>query len=205
MRLIRQIQELNYEYIILDLGAGTSFTALDFFLTADTGILNVLPEPTSIENVYRFIKSVFFRSFKKIARAPEVREIIKIAMDEKNERGIRTPHDLIEHVETLDKTAGQRLKDAVNAFSPKLIVNQVRSKDDIALGFSMRSSCSKYFGIKIHYTGYIEYDDAVWKATKKRRPLFLEYPSCSASRSIEKILSNLLKKEEINFDLVLRP
>lgn len=205
MRFIRQIQELDFEYIILDLGAGTAFTNLDFFLTADTGILSVVPEPTSIENVYRFIKSAFYRRFKKIAREPEIKKIITAAMDEKNERGIRTPHDLIDQVAAMDQKAGQRLRDAVCAFAPKLIVNMVRSKDDMTLGFSMRSSCHKYFGIKVDYVGYIDYDDHVWQATKKRRPLILEYPYSSSARCLERTISNLIKKEELNFDLVLRP
>ncbi len=205
MRLIRQIHELDFEYIILDLGAGTAFTNLDFFLAADTGILSVMPEPTSIENVYRFIKSTFYRRFKKIARDPEVKEIITMAMYEKNERGIRTPHDLIDHIAAIDEKVGQKLKDAVYTFVPRLIVNHVRCKDDITLGFSMRSSCAKYFGIRLVYAGYIEFDDHVWQATKKKRPLLLEFPYSSAARCMERTAANLIKNEELNFDLVIKP
>ncbi|MFQ5780104.1 MAG: AAA family ATPase [Nitrospiria bacterium] len=204
MRFIRRIHDLNFEIIILDLGAGTSFTNLDFFLSADTGVLCVLPEPTSIENAYRFIKSTFYRRFKKVARDPEVKEVITMAMDQKNEHGIRTPHDLIDHVASINDKTGKVLKETVYAFSPKLIVNQVRSKDDITLGFSMRSSCLKYFGIKVDYVGYIEYDDAVWRSTKKKRPLLLEFPASCAARCVERAVSNLLEQEELKFDLILR-
>ena len=57
VKLQRAIQSLDVEYIILDLGAGTTFNTLDFFLMADKGIVVVVPEPTSIENAYRFIKA----------------------------------------------------------------------------------------------------------------------------------------------------
>lgn len=203
-RLIRQIQELDFEYIILDLGAGTSFTILDFFLISDHGILTVLPEPTSIENVYRFIKSAFYRRFKKVVKDPQIREIITLAMDQKNERGIRTPHDLIQQVGLINSVVGGRLREAMSSFTPKLIVNQVREKDDIALGFSMRSSCSKYFGIQVEYLGYIEYDDYVWQATKKKRALLLEYPYSGSARCLEKVTHNLLKQEQLGFDLMIR-
>ncbi len=197
MRLIRQIHELDFEYILLDLGAGTSFTSLDFFLIAQIGILIVLPEPTSIENVYRFIKSAFYRRFKKSATDPDVRAVVNLAMDEKNERGIRTPYDLIEQVGQLDAAAGEKLKEAVGAFSPKIIVNQVRSKDDVTLGFSMRSACAKYYGIKVDYVGHIAHDDHVWQAMKKRRPLLLEYPYSRSSEDLRRTLSRLTKKEEL--------
>jgi len=203
-RLIRQIQDLPFEYIILDLGAGTGFTFLDFFLAADTGILSVLPEPTSIENTYRFIKSAFYRRFKKMARDPAVKAFIAAAMNEKNELGIRTPHDLIDHVASLDNKMGQKMKESVLAFSPKVIVNHVRSRDDMTLGFSMRSACSKYFGIKVHYVGYIEYDDYVWMATKKKVPLILERPYSSAARCLDRVVSNLMNKDELKLDAILR-
>ncbi|MCI0527868.1 MAG: AAA family ATPase [Nitrospira sp.] len=204
LRLIRQIQELDFEYIILDLGAGTSFTILDFFLISDHGILTVLPEPTSIENVYRFIKSAFYRRFKKVVKDPQIREIITRAMDQKNELGIRTPHDLIQQVGLINPMVGGRLQEAMSSFTPKLIVNQVRTKDDIALGFSMRSSCSKYFGIQVEYLGYIEYDDYVWQATKKKRALLLEYPYSGSARCLEKVTHNLLTQEQLTFDLLIR-
>ena len=68
-RLLRHLETLDADYILLDLGAGTSFNILDFFLFADHGILVVLPEPTAIENAYRFIKSAFYRRFKKVVTA----------------------------------------------------------------------------------------------------------------------------------------
>jgi flagellar biosynthesis protein FlhG len=111
---------------------------------------------------------------------------------------------LIDYIDSLDVKIGKRLKETIYSFSPKLIVNQVRSKDDITLGFSMRSSCLKYFGIKVDYVGSIEYDDHVWRATKKKRPLLLEYPSSLAARSVERSVTNLIDKKELNFDLILR-
>ena len=204
MRLIRQIQDLDVEYIILDLGAGTAFNSLDFFLAADRGILTVIPEPTSIENVYRFIKSAFYRRFKRAVRHPEMKALVSCAMDQKNERGIRTPHDLITGVEAIDAEVGGRLRKTMAQFSPKLVVNQVRSQDDAALGFSMRSSCSKYFGIQVEYLGFVEYDDCVWRAMKRKRPPLMEYPDAPSSRGAGTVLANLLKGEQIAFDLCVR-
>jgi flagellar biosynthesis protein FlhG len=203
-RFIKQIHDLPFEYIILDLGAGTGFTLLDFFLSADTGILSVLPEPTSIENAYRFIKSAFYRRFKKMAKKPEVKALITLAMHEKNELGIRTPHDLLDHIASIDDEMGHRMKEAVLTFSPKIIVNQVRSRDDMTLGFSMRSACAKYFGIKVDYLGYIEYDDYVWMATKKKVPLILERPYASSARCLNGIVANLINKDELTLDSILK-
>jgi len=204
MRLIRQVSELDVDYILLDLGAGTAFNGLDFFLAADRGILTVIPEPTSIENVYRFIKSAFYRRFKRAVRHPDIKALVSLAMDQKNEYGIRTPHDLIARVEAIDPEVGGKLRKTMGQFSPKLVVNQVRSQDDATLGLSMRSSCSKYFGIQVEYLGYVEYDDCVWRAMKRKRPPVMEYPDACSSRGASTVLTNLLKGEQIAFDLCVR-
>ncbi|MEK7285850.1 MAG: P-loop NTPase [Nitrospirota bacterium] len=203
-RLIRQLHQLPFEHIILDLGAGTGFTLLDFFLSADTGILSVLPEPTSIENAYRFIKSAFYRRFKTMTKNKEMKALITSAMNDKNEYGIRTPHDLMDHIASVDEEMGKKMKESVLSFSPRIIVNQVRSRDDMTLGFSMRSACAKYFGIKVDYVGYIEYDDYVWMATKKRTPLILERPYAPAVRCLNQVVSNLISRDELKLDAILR-
>ncbi|MEK7702980.1 MAG: P-loop NTPase [Nitrospirota bacterium] len=203
-RLIRHLQNLPFEYVILDLGAGTGFALLDFFLSADTGILSVLPEPTSIENAYRFIKSAFYRRFKTMAKNPQIKALITSAMNEKNEHGIHTPHDLMDHIVAMDDEVGRKMKESVLSFSPRVIVNQARSRDDMTLGFSMRSACAKYFGIKVDYVGYIEYDDYVWMATKKRTPLILERPYAPAVRCLNQVVSNLIGRDELKLDAILR-
>jgi flagellar biosynthesis protein FlhG len=48
-KLLRSIQHLEGDYLLVDLGGGNAISVLDFFLMSDGGILVVTPEPTSIE------------------------------------------------------------------------------------------------------------------------------------------------------------
>src|SRR5205823_14828077 len=43
-KLLRHIRSLDVDCVVVDLGAGTGFNVLDFFLIADTGIVVLLPE-----------------------------------------------------------------------------------------------------------------------------------------------------------------
>ncbi len=65
MRLITHLQRLPCDHLIIDLGAGTSYNILDFFILSNSGILVTLPEPSSVENLYRFLRSVILRIIKK--------------------------------------------------------------------------------------------------------------------------------------------
>lgn len=200
IRLLRQLISLDTEYILLDLGAGTAFNTLDFFLIANDGIIIVTPEPTSIENAYRFIKSVFFRRLKRMINDASIRDIIVNAMDRKNELGIRTPVELLNYVESIDNEIGQRFKNEVLKLRPKLIINSVRTKGDINIGFSIKSTCLKYFGINISYVGHVEYDECVWQSVRRRRPLLLEYPNSRPAKCIERIAKNIIMNKEIEED-----
>ena len=48
--LVRQIRGLDVDDVVLDLGAGSAYNVLDFFLLARRGLVVVTPEPTAIEN-----------------------------------------------------------------------------------------------------------------------------------------------------------
>jgi flagellar biosynthesis protein FlhG len=191
-RLILALRTLKTPFVILDLGAGTSENTLDFFLMADQKIVAVTPEPTSIENAYRFVKSSFYRKLRKAESELGIQALIEAAMDSRNEHGIRSPADLVRHISQIDAGAGERFSRAISDFEIHLLLNQVRTRQDIDLGYSMKSVCKKYFGIEANYLGYIDHDNAVWQSLRKRRPLAVEYPYSSVVGQFLNITKSLI-------------
>jgi flagellar biosynthesis protein FlhG len=55
-RLIRHLKDLPADIVVVDIGAGTGYHALDFFLMADCHVTVATPDPTSVLDLYRFIK-----------------------------------------------------------------------------------------------------------------------------------------------------
>lgn len=198
-KLLRSIQNLKGDYILVDLGGGNSLSVLDFFLMSDGGILVVTPEPTSIENTYRFLKSAFYRRLKQSASSHPVKALIDGAMDGKNEMGIKNPYDLIEAVRRINEEDAKRMVEEVEIFHPNLILNQVRSKKDIEIGFSIRSACRKYFGLHLHYLGYVVYDQDVSHSIRRRRPLVLENARSRAAQCVTEIASKLANSPQLFF------
>lgn len=193
-RLIQRLHSMDVDYIVLDLGAGTSNNTLDFFLAADTGIITLLPEPTSIENAYRFIKSAYYRRLRMSSRLSSIHGLIDAAMDSKNQRNIKSPSDLYREVNKLSPEMGLKLKEEIERFKPKLVINQARTQTDIDIGFSIKTVCKKYFGIDMEYAGYLDYDSAVWQSVRRKRPLILEFPNSRLVSNIDRIVQHLLKR-----------
>ena len=59
VRLMRELRQLPTDYVVVDLGAGTHSSVLDYVLTGDDGVLVLQPEPTSVENAYSFLRAAF--------------------------------------------------------------------------------------------------------------------------------------------------
>lgn len=191
-KLLSKISSIDADFVLFDLGAGTTNNTLDFFISSDLGILTVLPEPTSIENTYRFIKSVYHRRLNMIEELMEFRPIIDKALNSKISDSHESPISLISKIYTLNKEVGQKLSDEISRFRPLLIMNQVRNQNDIDIGHSMKSICKKYFGIDLEYIGHLDYDPAVWQSVKKRRPLLMEYPNSKLAINFDRIIQKLL-------------
>ena len=191
-KILSKLHKIDADFIIFDLGAGTTFNTLDFFISADKGILVTLPEPTSIENTYRFIKSIYHRKLNQVEELLGIRPLINQAMNAKLAGGNNTPAELVKKVIAIDPEKGKLLQDEISKLTPKLIINQVRTQADIDVGFSMKSISKRYFGIEMDYTGYLDYDSTVWQSVKKRRPLLLEFPSCKLVNNFDRIVHRLI-------------
>ena len=56
--MIREFQRVDADFLILDLGAGTHLSILDFFLLSPHGIIVTAPTVTATLNGYLFLKNV---------------------------------------------------------------------------------------------------------------------------------------------------
>ena len=191
-QLLRAVRRLPADLVIFDLAAGTDRSTIDFFLEADDGFVVTTPEPTAIENAYSFLRAAFYRRLASALNESNVRELIRVAMDQRNERGIRTPGDLLLAIEQIDRGEAERFRRVLESFRPHLVVNLVRDTEEVKMGFSITSVCKKYFGIDIDYAGYICFDDNVWRSVKDRRPLVLAYPTSDGALYVRRIVKKLL-------------
>jgi flagellar biosynthesis protein FlhG len=192
VRLMRELRELDADFVFLDLGAGTHAAVMDYFMIGDDGLIVITPEPTSVENAYGFVRAAFYRRLRLAMASHDMRKIVTIAMDQRNERGIRTPLELLREIERLDPAEGKRFVETMRAFRPRLIINDVRTAEDIKLGFSIRSVCRKFFGIEAEYLGYVNHDESARHSVRARRPLIDVYPRSDAAIYISRIARKLL-------------
>ncbi|MCG7851474.1 MAG: P-loop NTPase, partial [Methanosarcinaceae archaeon] len=77
LKLLKAIQQIDADYVILDLGGDTSYNMLDFFLASDCGIVLTTRDPASYLDAYNFIKVSLFRKLNLLLGSNSGNEISK--------------------------------------------------------------------------------------------------------------------------------
>ena len=197
LKLFRHIMKLNKHYVIIDLGGGSHNNTIDTFLMADKKIVILEPEITSVENMYHFVKNALFRKLRMSLREYGFKEIVEQMWERREEYNIKSLRELMDCIRDNFSYVGDIIDKELSDFKLYLILNKIRSSDDILIGSSMKSIFMKYLGINTKFVGFVEYDDSVWRSIRERRPFMLNYSLSRSAKEVEVFTENLLKGKEI--------
>jgi flagellar biosynthesis protein FlhG len=188
--IAEQLRQLPADWVVVDLGPGLASPTLELFLEADIGLLVAVPDPTSIELMHRFVKAAFLKHLER-------RGLAHLALAEPS-AGHRyeggTPSALEIYLTSVEANAPEvsELREAILGFAPHLVINSARSKSDMELGRAVASVARRRLGAPMQYLGHLEYDEAVWASTRRRRPLLIEHPETRIAKCFERVARGLL-------------
>lgn len=192
LKVLRAIKKLSYDFVLLDMGAGTSFNTIDFFMVSDFGVFVTTPEPTSIENIYRLIRAVYFRKIRKMLPQRDFKKLVKTALTRYEDSSIDYLLALVLLMKEQYPQKGIALERSVRNMSFHLVINQLRKKDNPRLGMLMCKIVNKYLGIKMEFSGNISYDDRICDAVCEKDSFIYRYPYTQASLDIRNFCNNIL-------------
>jgi flagellar biosynthesis protein FlhG len=190
------------DILILDLGAGTHQSILDFFLLSTRGIVVSAPAVTAVLNAYVFLKNSVFRLmysvFKKGTPANAYMEQLRKDISGKNRRYIPL---LLKEIEKIDPVSCERLRANMEHFHPRLIMNLIDDPKDADVAMKIRRSCEEYLGLGIEHLGVIYRDNIQNTALASRLPIVSYKPQSVLSQAIYRIADKILQSEDDAFDL----
>jgi len=190
LKLINQLREIDADFVLLDLGAGSSYTVIDFFLASDEGIVVTVPDPMAVQECFNFIKICVLRKLRLTFR--DHAEVLKLLeQHEFAQPGLlRSPmQGLLGEVQKLDAAAATTFESVLQGFRPRLLMNMVYEREEVREAFAIKTAAADLLSIDIDFLGYIEYDDTVRESVKRLRPFILDNPRSKASRSLVQIIA----------------
>jgi flagellar biosynthesis protein FlhG len=192
MKIFRAISNLSYDFTLLDLGAGTSFNTIDFFLISDSGIFVLTPEPTAIENMYRLIRAVYARKIRQLLKTYHFRNLVGETESRNKGAMVNNPEYLLSVIQELAPEKGQIVEQALRAFQFKLVLNQLRKQDNPKLGALICRIIEKHLGLPLQFIGNISYDDLVHDAVCQKVPFLEKYLHTQTAVDLEKFCKHIL-------------
>jgi len=187
-KIINAINGLPFNFVLLDLGAGTHFNTLDFFLTSTDVVLVFTQEPTSIESGIRFIETVYYRILKHLFKQEGIEALIKTT------NGNQAPA-LSQLIPLLIKTSadkGRDLLERLGDMSFKLIVNQARNQNGYQLGEALAKLCQRHFYSRFELIGTLDYDEKILDAIISKQLFVRKFPHTRTAYDLSKTMQNLI-------------
>ena len=185
-RLIRHLQKLDTDIILVDVGAGTSYHTLDFFLLADYFLAVATPDPTSVLDLYRFIKLAAIRKVLAafLARDPIAETLLS--------QDFHSVTEVLEAVGRTSESGVQLAQQALQGFQPALILNRMTPKSRINT-LHLQHLLKQYVEADLSVLGNIPEDPHVQQSILKYLPVVELSPKAPAAMAFDQVTENLLK------------
>lgn len=193
VKIIKALSQINSEFIIMDLGAGSSFNVIDFFTITKSGMIVTMHEPTAILNAYEFLKNVLFRIYaREFKNEPHVLSLInKFKTSEESFAGGHM-EALISATEKLEPSSGALMRRIHSEFQPALVVNMTRENvHDFTK--SLKEICRGYLNINIKCLEGIPDNPDVKNCCVRMKPYLLAFPESSISVKLRAIAEACIK------------
>jgi len=178
LRLVQHLRKLDCEYLILDLGSGSTFNTLDFFGMTRLGLLVATPEHTSIMNMLTFLKLLAFRVIERTVPKNKsvenkLRELYKLSVRE----GLLTVSNLLNEISVIDKEYAEKAKQNWFLYRPRIVFNKCQSPGDLELIKDLQNTLEENLMLHVDFFGCLHSDSAVPKSFIERKPLIESSPS----------------------------
>ena len=192
IRLIQQIEELPADFVLLDLGAGTSFNTLDLFNFSPGKIAIFTSQVTSLQNAYGFIKSALYRKLSRdLSKDEEVVNFLYQMGTKDTDMELHSIHDLLNRLSSVPDRKAQ-LMEALHEFRLFLLVNMVKTNQDLKSAEIILTVCRDFLSIEPQVLGHLAFDTAVEAAVNQMTPFPIFQKKGKAAASLQHIATELL-------------
>ena len=192
--IMKELQELDADYIILDLGAGSSFNTIDFFLISNSGLIITTPHASSILNAYSFTKNLTIRflhkAFKRNRKMDSyLKKNIKRMLPGTN----LTLAHLLEEVGMDEPETMEKARAYLEVLQPKLVLNMMEEQEDFQMAENLGQLIAKDLLVNIECLGTVLYDKMIDDSLHNRTPFLMEHQESLSAQQIFRLSQKIVQ------------
>jgi len=191
-KLLRGLKSLEADYIVLDLGSGSTFNTLDFFSLGATGVVVTTPDYPSILKMLTFLKNFLLRRIdEELGGNHYARQFLKGLYDQPMESQISSMSTLYQRLDDEDPNAAEIVGRICNGFRPRIVFNMGSTLDDLSFSRQIDESLGAVLGIEADYFGFLMWDPAIRESIRARVPFLPNYPESPAAGELRRIAQRI--------------
>lgn len=193
LKILNYLKRSHYKYVILDLGAGTSYNMIDFFNFSEKKILVMTSEPTSIENSYGFLKVSIYRKVEKFLSGDNRFESVckKLRSRSMNYQKVE---DILSDIGQINKDVKEKVESLLSCYKVGIVLNMLKFKKELNIFYGFENVSKKYLGITIEKIGFIPYDIGVSESLKRLLPYYNNLEDISLREFFDDVREHIFEK-----------
>ena len=195
IRVLNQIESLPADFVLLDLGAGTSYNTLDFFNYSAGKIALFTNQATSLQNVYGFLKNSLFRKIsREFSKDEYIMWLLYQSGSKSAEMRVESIGDLLSYVERKKEEKHEELRQLLREFQVLLVVNMIKTDRDFQAAQIIQHVSHRFLELAPQVLGYLHYDQAIEQAVNQMVPFPLNVDKSRAAEELMEFAQVIVEK-----------
>lgn len=194
--IVSNTAKIDADYVLLDLGSGSHYNTLDFFLMSNSGIIVTTPQAPAILNAYGFMKNAVFRLLQQTFSSHKgVARLLADVGKERQPNSTPSIAQIIEAIGKISKKAARTAREEVGKLQPVIIVNMCDKPEDMEIVQSLRTLIEERLHITPVCLGFLYYDHIVREAISETVPLALVGRDSLILKEVDRIAQKIIHSE----------
>ncbi|MBB6479042.1 AAA family ATPase [Spirochaeta isovalerica] len=200
-KIIKSIRELTADYILLDIGSGSSYNVIDFFLISPENIIVTIPETTALLNAYSFLKNALYRLiYLALPPHSEERDYFNEFSRESIEKGENNLSNLVKVIGSFSEELSGRISHSLTQFSPHVIFNMSLNDDEKFITDKLIKITDKNLGKKIRTAGQIPWVNEMRRSSIIMKPYLQLYENSVYENAMNHLVSYIEENFKFRFN-----
>jgi flagellar biosynthesis protein FlhG len=169
--LLRKLRALKADIVVVDVGAGVGYHALDFFDLGSRKLIVTTPEVTAVHDAYAFLKSAVLRLLHEHAESDIEAALLEPATMSTSAENVTS---ILARLRETRPELAEKVFSEIERFGARMVVNQVFKGDNTNVFQAVAQTMHNYLGVTVPVLGFIPASATVHTSVKSRRPLALD-------------------------------
>lgn len=170
LKLLRHLSSLDADVVVVDVGAGTSFNALDLFNVGDLRLVVTTPQLTAIQNAYAFLKGAVHRLVRQLSPGPEQLEWLQDGQGQDTAR----MKGLLARVHSQSPAFASAIELLLGSMGVWLVGNQAADAQEANVTVSVSRMVADFLSVEAPVLGTLRTSRKAHESVNLRRPWLLD-------------------------------